>query len=650
MRERTQVAFDAVTASSEGLVLAGEFDEPTLEAWRVEVDKAIKGGDFDKILVSTTLDGIRIEPLYTAHDIAVEHDESGFPGFAPLSRGGQIAPRVDGAWDIRACVTHPDAAVANAHALTELRNGATSLELILDLDGEGAGISVRSKVDLDRVLNEVLLDIAPVSIRAGAYSIVAAEWLNLILADRGVMGVQASGCLGIDPIAALATHGEVPQGLNEAIVEGVSLVQTSTTPRLRVFRASSVAAAEAGASEGQELAFALASATTYLRAMTEAGVDIATAASHIVLEVAADVDVFATIAKVRALRHCWSTVLQASGLTVDAQYPGLVQVAAHAGGRWLTVVDPWVNLLRGTAATLGAVVGGADTLTVAAFDSGTGLPSDLGRRLARNTQLLLQDESGIGRVMDPAGGSYYVETLTDAFAAVGWKGFQTIEADGGLPAVLGKGTFQLQVAEVAAKRDKLIATRKQPITGVSEFPLIGERRPEVVAAPAADTREGIRLPGTATTANPLKARRLAEPYEALRTAAEAAKVTPTIFLANIGTGPSYVARATFSSNLFGTGGVESVGDGGYADAAAAAAAFKASGAQAAVICGTDAAYGEEAVKYAKALKAAGATFVYLAGRPGDAKADYEAAGIDDFAYMGVDVLSTLQRLHTTLGV
>ena len=196
----------------------------------------------------------------------------------------------------------------------------------------------------------------------------------------------------------------------------------------------------------------------------------------------------------------------------------------------------------------------------------------------------------------------------------------------------------------------MIATRKQPITGVSEFPLIGERRPEVSTAPAADTREGIRLPGTATTANPLKARRLAEPYEALRAAAEGAKVTPTIFLANIGTGPSYVARATFSSNVFGTGGVDSVGDGGYENAEAAAAAFKASGAQAAVICGTDAAYGEQAIAYATALKAAGAKFVYLAGRPGDAKADYEAAGIDDFAYMGVDVLSTLQRLHTTVGV
>lgn len=636
--------------SVNGLILAAEFDEPTRAAWMVEVDKAIKGGDFDKILVSTTLDGIRIEPLYTADDVAVESDESGFPGFAPLTRGGQLVPRVDGAWDIRASIAHPDIAIANAQALTELRNGATSLDLHLDLIGEGAGVSVRSVEDLTRLLDGVMLDLAPISLRAGALSTIAAAWLSEALEAGNVVGVLPAGCLGLDPLSTLASHGVLPQSPTEVIAEGVLIARESTTPRVRTFRSSAVVAADAGASEGQELAFALASATTYLRALVAGGLDVSTAAGQIVFELAADVDVFATIAKLRALRHCWSTVLEASGLKVDAQFPGLVQVEAHAGGRWLTVVDPWVNLLRGTSASLGAVVGGADALTVSAFDSAAGLPSDLGRRLARNTQLLLQDESGIGRVLDPAGGSYYVESLTDQLAVEGWKQFQAIEAAGGLEAVLATGTFQAEVATTAAKRDKLISSRKQPITGVSEFPLIGERRPESSAVPAADPRPGLTLTGTVTTVAPLKARRLAEPYEAMRAAAEAASTKPTVFLANIGTGPSYVGRATFSSNLFATGGVDAVGEGGYADAAAAAAAFAASGASTAVICGTDAAYAEQGVAYAQALKAAGAGFVYLAGRAGDAKDQYEAAGIDDFVYMGVDVLSTLQRLHTKLGV
>ncbi|MDO8732862.1 MAG: methylmalonyl-CoA mutase subunit beta [Actinomycetota bacterium] len=636
--------------SVNGLILAAEFDEPTRAAWMVEVDKAIKGGDFDKILVSTTLDGIRIEPLYTADDVAVESDESGFPGFSPLTRGGQISPRVDGAWDIRASIAHPDVAIANAQALTELRNGATSLDLHLDLTGEGAGVSVRSSEDLARLLEGVLLDLAPISIRAGALSTTAAAWLGEVLEARNAVGVLPAGCLGLDPLSTLASQGVLPQTPTEAIAEGVMIARETTTPRVRTFRASAVVAADAGASEGQELAFALGSATTYLRALVSGGLDVSTAAGQIVIELAADVDVFATIAKLRALRHCWSTVLEASGLEVDTQFPGLVQVDAHAGGRWLTVIDPWVNLLRGTSASLGAVVGGADVLTVSAFDSAVGLPSDLGRRLARNTQLLLQDESGIGRVLDPAGGSYYVESLTDALAAEGWKQFQAIEAAGGLEAVLAAGTFQTDVAATAAKRDKLISNRKQAITGVSEFPLIGERRPESSATPPLDSRPGLSQDGTVTTVAPLKARRLAESYEAMRVAAEAAATKPTIFLANIGVGPSYVTRATFSSNLFATGGVDAVGDGGYADAAAAAQAFKGSGATAAVICGTDAAYSEQGVAYAEALKSAGASFIYLAGRAGDAKDQYEAAGIDDFVYMGVDVLSTLQRLHTKLGV
>ncbi|MDO9484802.1 MAG: methylmalonyl-CoA mutase subunit beta [Actinomycetota bacterium] len=636
--------------SVNGLVLAAEFDEPTRAAWMVEVDKAIKGGDFDKILVSTTLDGIRIEPLYTADDVEVESDESGFPGFAPLTRGGQIIPRASGAWDIRASITHPDVTTANAHALSELRNGATSLELHLDLTGEGAGVSVRSAEDLARLLQGVMLDLAPISIRAGALAPLAAQWLGQVFQEANAVGVLPAGSLGLDPLGTLAGQGVLPQSPSEAIAAGVQIAAESTTPRVRTFRASSVVAADAGASEGQELAFALASATTYLRALVAGGLEVSAAAAQIDIEMAADVDVFSTIAKLRALRHCWSTVLGASGLEVDAQFPGLVQVQAHAGGRWLTVIDPWVNLLRGTSASLGAVIGGADSLTVSAFDSAVGLPSDLGRRLARNTQLLLQDESGIGRVLDPAGGSYYVESLTDAFAAEGWKQFQAIEAAGGLAAVLADGSFQADVAATAARRDKLIANRKQPITGVSEFPLIGERRPDSSAVPAADSRPGLSLGGTVTTIAPLKARRLAESYEAMRAAAESAATKPTIFLANIGTGPSYVARATFSSNLFATGGVDAVGEGGYADAASAAAAFKASGATAAVICGTDAAYLEQGAAYAEALKAAGAAFIFLAGRAGEAKDQYEAAGIDDFVYMGVDVLSTLQRLHTKLGV
>lgn len=641
-----------VTNSPE-LVLAAEFDPATREQWLAAVDKALRGADFERALVGRTLDGVRIEPLYTADDVAVEQDEAGFPAFAPLDRGQTASPRPDGAWDIRARVAHPDPSRANALALADLKGGATSLDVVVDAAGTGGGVSCRSADDLGRALDGVLLDVAAVSLRAGAHGSVAAEWLTSLWADRGLDPADVSGCLGIDPLGALAADGVLPQGLGPALAEGVRHARSCSeaAPRVRALRASGTTAFDAGASEGQEIGFVLAAATAYLRALVDGGLDASSAARQIALEVAADVDLFSTIAKIRAVRHCWATVLQASGVTVDGPTSDLVRVDAVAGGRWLTVVDPWVNLLRATAATSGAVFGGADAIVVVPFDAAAGLGGDLGRRLARNTQLLLQDESGIGRVADPAGGSYYVEVLTDELAAVGWAAFQRYEAAGGLASALGSGLVADEVAAVAAERASRIATRRHPLTGVSEFPQIGERRPEPVDAPPADPRPAVALAdsgGQATTAAALVPHRLSEPFEALRAAAEAS--APTIFLANVGTGPSYVPRATFAGNLFAAGGVRAVGDGGYPDPAAAAAAFAASGAPVAVICGTDSAYADEGAAYARALRAAGARYVYLAGRPGDREPELRAAGVDEFVSLGADVLAVLTRLHDLLGV
>ncbi|MBK6764205.1 MAG: methylmalonyl-CoA mutase [Micrococcales bacterium] len=402
---------------TENLDLASDYS-PTREQWLAAVDKVLKGKDFDLVLVSTTLDDVRIEPLYTADDVATTHDESGFPGSDPLTRGAQPAPRTDGQWDIRSRVTHPDPAVANAQILEDLANGATSVDLQLDLGG-GSGISIRSPQDLARVLDGVVLDAAPVSLRAGAHAAVVAGWYRELLAERGVHGAEPSGCLGIDPVGTLVTDGEV--AMDALMAAGLDV---ANTPRLRTFRASGAPASDAGASEAQEIGYMLSVALLYLRALIDAGVD--NPASRITLEVTADVDVFATVAKLRALRHCWATVLEHMGQPLDNT--GIEAVSAD---RWLTEVDPWVNILRGTAATLGAVVGGAESVTIAPFDSASGLPGGLGRRLARNTQLLLQDESGIGRVLDPAGGSSYIESFTDDLAAAAWKFFQRIEAADG---------------------------------------------------------------------------------------------------------------------------------------------------------------------------------------------------------------------------
>ena len=331
------------------------------------------------------------------------------------------------------------------------------------------------------------------------------------------------------------------------------------------------------------------------------------------------------MAKIRALRHCWATVLETMGQPINT-----TQIVAISADRWLTQVDPWVNILRGTAATLGAVVGGADAVTLAPFDSATGLPGDLGRRLARNTQLLLQDESGIGRVLDPAGGSWYIESFTDELAAAAWKFFQRIEAAGGpIEAVDEIGA---DIAVVAQRRDQQISTRRHPITGVSEFPLLDEQRPEPAPEPPADTRAPVAEPGHVHVETAWPQDRLADPYEELRENAGDA----TVFLANLGPISVHTARATFAANLFAAGGVRAVSDEGHQDADSAARAFADSGADIACICSSDDVYGELAAATAAALKQAGARRVYLAG-----KGDYD--GVDEYIHLGVDVLDVLTR-------
>ncbi len=599
---------------AENLDLASDYS-PTREQWLAAVEKVLKGKDFDRTLVSTTLDGLRIEPLYDGYPTLA--DEAGFPGFNPLTRGGHPAPRENGHWDVRTRVAHPDPAVANAQILEDLANGATSVEVQLDL-GAGEGVSIRTPEELGLVLEGVVLEAAPVSLRAGAHAGVVAGWYRDLLAARGVHGVEPSGCLGLDPIATLVTDGSV--SMDAQMAAGMDV---GNTPRLRTFLASGAPASDAGASEAQEIGYVLSVGLLYLRALIDDGVD--NPGSRITLEVTADVDVFATVAKIRALRHCWATVLETLGLPIDS-----TQIVAVSADRWLTEVDPWVNILRGTAATLGAVVGGAEAVTLAPFDSAAGLPGDLGRRLARNTQLLLQDESGIGRVLDPAGGSWYIESFTDELAAAGWKFFQRIEAAGG--PVEAMDEIGTDIAVVAQRRDAQIATRKFPITGVSEFPLLDEQRPERPELPPADAREAVPIEGHQLDGTPWPQDRLADPYEALRADAGDASV----FLANLGPIAVHTARAAFAANLFAAGGIRAITDEGHADAASAAAAFAASGANIACICSSDDVYAELAATTAEALKQAGAKRVYLAG-----KGDYP--GVDEYVHLGVDALDILTR-------
>jgi methylmalonyl-CoA mutase len=398
-----------------------------------------------------------------------------------------------------------------------------------------------------------------------------------------------------------------------------------------------------GATEAQELAAGLATAIQYLRWLEAEGLDIEDAARRIGFVLTADADQFLSIAKLRSLRLLWSRAQAAMGL---APQPGVVHV--ETAMRMMSRHDPHVNLLRTTTAALAAGVGGADAVTALPFTAALGLPDGFARRLARGLQVMLQEESGIGRVGDAGAGSGLVEGATAELAAVAWGVFQAIEAQGGMLAGLQSGFVQKRIAEAASARRQAVAERRFGLTGVSRFPRLEEVAMDVLDVPLPQDWD---MPiEDAIACTPLVQERVSRPFEALRDAADAAVgrsgERPAVFLANLGATAEHDARARWARNLFAAGGIAALADDGFDSPEAAAEAFRASGAQIACLCGSDRGYAEMGAAAVEALHKAGAVRVYVAGKPGE----LEGAAIDEFLYDGIDVVAALDRVHEALKV
>mgnify|MGYP001765917274 CR=1 FL=1 len=586
--------------------------------WRKLVEGVLKGGAFEK-LIGQTYEGIAIQPLY--------------------GRATAETPRAlraeAGDWTLCARVDNPDAKAANAQALTDLQNGANGLQLVF-AGAQGAygfGLKDGSRATVDAVLDQVILETGiRIEVDLSLACKDAAESIAARVEAAKVDPAQTNISFGFDPLGQIALNGPASGAWADIAPDFGKLAKSFAG---RGFKGQIAAAdarivSAAGGSAAQELAFAVASGLAYLRALEGAGVPLDDARGMIGFRLAADADEFMSLAKFRALRRLWAQVEAACGLT-----PAPIRVHGETAWRMMTRRDPWVNLLRTTVAVFSAGLGGADSVSVLPFTQAIGLPDEFARRIARNTQLVLLEESNLGKVADPAAGAGGFETLTDELAQRGWSLFQSIEAEGGLGAALASGSLRGAVEEIAKARAKAIGRRKDPLTGASEFPDVHEKAVHVLApAPKAETPAGAFVQ-----------HRLAEAFEALRDAADARDVKPKIFLANLGPIAAFTARAMFAKNFFEAGGVEAPGNDGFADAASMADAFKASGAKIACICSSDAVYAEQAEAAAKALKGAGAARVYLAGRPGDLEAGLKAAGVDEFVFVGSDVLAALAGAH-----
>ena len=614
------------------LGFASAFPQPTREQWVKLVDGVLKGAPFERRLVGSTYDDLRIQPLYAKADEA-----------APIARSGT------GPWTVLARVDDPETKRARGQALADLENGATGLHVAFAgaVGAYGFGIGDGSPETVAALFDGVVLDAGigiELDLSIGCKD--AATALADLVAARGLDPAACDIAFGFDPMGQFALLGGGPVDWPTlapmfAELAGNLVGRGFMSP---VCAADGRIVHAAGGSEAQELAFALASALAYLRAMEAGGIALEKARAAIGFRLAADADQFLTVAKFRALRRLWAGVEQACGLE-----PAPLRLHAETAWRMTTRRDPWVNLLRTTVAVFAAGVGGADSVAVLPFTQALGLPDAFARRIARNTQLVLLEESNLARVADPAAGSGGIEALTTELAGAAWSLVQDIEKRGGLHAALADGSFQAAVAGVRAEREKAIARRKDAITGTSEFPDVNEAPVSVLAPFPVGTKAGS---GRFAALAPM---RLAEPFETLRDAADKAARRPVVFVATLGAIAEFTARATFAKNLFEAGGIAAPVPEGFlagdaTDVAALVAAFKDSGARVACLCSSDERYAREAEAVASALKAAGASALWLAGRPGDHEAALRAAGIEGFVFVGCDVLATLRQAHATLGL
>lgn len=595
--------------------LADAFATPTLEQWRTLAEKTLKGAPFER-LVTTTYDGLEIEPLYTRADPVVEARHA--PAVDPLRP-----------WDLRSVVEHPDPARANTQALTDLENGAASLLLRLDPSGAD-GVAVTDRDDLERALSGVLLDLAPVALDAGFLGPRAADWLAALA--KGAPAAPLA--FHLDPLSVFAETGASPGPIG-AHVSAAAQTAARHAPayaKATFFLASGRVAHEAGGSKAQELAFMVSAAVAYAKAMLQAGLGIEDAFSRIVLGLSADADYFATLAKLRAARAIWARLTAASGVQAPAR------IEARGSRRMLSTLDPWTNLLRQSAAVFGAACGGADVVVLDPFTRPLGRPTDFARRQARNVQLVLMEEAGLGRVADPAGGAWFVEHLTRDLARKAWGEFQAIEAQGGLAAALEAGRFADGVAHIRARRETDVARRKTGLVGVSEY---ADLNGAPVAVDDIEVQRfaksvDLALPGSDSRCPPLAPMRLAEPFERLRARACAMAPPPRAFLATIGAAADFTTRLTFTANLLSSGGIASV--------AGEASAYDPAATPLAVICSSDERYAESAIAVAQALKAKGAHSVRLAGKPDPLEDALRRAGVDGFIVAGEDVVAALNDL------
>ncbi len=702
--------------------LFDEFGTPTLEQWQEEVIRLLKGKPYEKTLLTPTVEGIPLNPMYTEADLeGLEHLGTP-PGSAPYVRASRPLGYREENWWVAQELPYPTPGEFQEALAKDLPRGQTAVNLVLDeatqrgqdpqQAEEGVGIggtSISCIRDLATALKGVKLDTTPLLVQGGSAAVPFAALVMALMRQRGSDTKAFRGSLGFDPLSGLAQHGELPVSLDRACDELALLTRWAQehAPHAKTIAVYGHPYADAGASSVQELGFMIATAVEYLRRLEERGLEPEETAPRFFFGTSVGTHFFMEIAKLRAARMVWARVVEAAGGSEAARK---MTLHARTSRYTKTAWDPYVNLLRGTTEAFSAVMGGADSLHVAPFDEPLGVPSEFSRRIARNTQVMLREEAHFDAVVDPAGGSWYVENLTDQVARKSWELFQQIEAAGGMARALEEGLPQRLVADTATERRERLAVRKDVLVGVNTYanpaeePLganpVDEQAvrktrieeletlqesasqdahaqvmeklhaifqvdgPEAFEALIQAAQSGATIGEFTSTlrqgaqarpgVTPLSTHRAAEPFERLRSAVrgwQQASEGPDVFCLNLGPVGSYMPRLDFTRGYYQVAGFRVAAEEWFEGPEEAVAAYTHSGAPVAVIVGLDTTYLEQAVETVKgARESGGARHIVLAGMPKDILEELKQAGVDEFIHIKSDLLKSLENLAQTLGV
>lgn len=693
------------------LGLLDTFPAHTLQEWRAAVDKLLEGKPYDKIMLTPTYEGITLKPLYTKEDAVPLADMIGLPGFGDHVRGKEAMGYLQETWKIAQEISYPTVQECNSALQYDLSRGLTAIHLICDsitsvgldplhtTDKIGKdGVSISCTSDLEVLFKNISLDY-PIMIQAGTSALLITAMLQSYLLRRGIKK-ELCGTIGLDPLSELAKHGSLPISLEQAYNEMAILTHWAekNAPQLRTIVVSDTIYHNAGAQSCDELAMLLATSAEYIFQMQKRGLDINTIARHIQWNISVGSNFFMEIAKLRTARLLWSKLIT----TLNGS-PEACKLTIHARGSSYnkTQYDVYVNMLRSTTEAFSAILGGCQSLHVSCFDEAIRQTNEFSRRIARNQQIILKEECRLDRLIDPAGGSWYLESLTDALAKESWKAFQTIAKQGGATATLESGTIQAKIATTAKERQNNFTSRKEVLVGVNMYANVAEttldtpvcdyasisknrfqelsrlnilntiiirhgtEMADMIAAFSANATlqqvsAGLRSPSNTSLpiVKKIQTCRLAEPFELLRSAMSNYKKQHghniKVFLLNMGPVDQHRARADFSRSFFETAGCEVIDNLGFANPQDAVhAAFNAS-AQVAVICSIDDNYPQLVPQIVPLLKQAQEPnkppMIILAGFPKDQVEAHKKSGIDEFIHIRANAYQLLHDLMSKLGV